>query len=317
VIGDATRTFLYISDLRYVWQYTFSNNLVTVLAQSTSMPPGFSGDNGPASSAQLSTPMGMWLTTAGDLYIADSGNHRIRKISGTIITTVVGSGCINGCTGGFSGDYGPATSALLNNPVAVYIDTTGRLYLSDNRNNCIRVVTATTKIITTFAGTGTASPFNGENLPATSANINSPADVKGDPSGNIYFGDSVNCLIRMVDTSGFIATLFGTPGSCGFTSGLSSRTSSIFHPEGIWIDTSSLSIYFTDWISVHRSEMVTSPTSQPSDQPTSKPSRQPAAQPSMQPSSQPTSQPTRNPSSQPSCQPTSKSTFKTFQLNLD
>jgi DNA-binding beta-propeller fold protein YncE len=147
--------------------------MTTVFAHSTTLGQGFSGDIGPATAAQLFAPSGLWLITSGVLYIADWGNHRIRKVSNNIIMTIVGSGCDSGCPGSFSGDNGPALSAKLNYPRGVYMDTNGKLFIADLNNNRVRVVD-TSNIITIFAGTNMATPFNGENIPATSANINLP-----------------------------------------------------------------------------------------------------------------------------------------------
>jgi hypothetical protein len=95
------------------------------------------------------------------------------------------------------------------------VDTNGKFFIVDYGNYRIRLV-ETNSIISTFAGSGIFNPFNGDNIPALSANINLPRDVKGDTLGNIYIADHGNCIIRMVDTRGIISTLFGTPGICGF-----------------------------------------------------------------------------------------------------
>jgi sugar lactone lactonase YvrE/uncharacterized membrane protein len=315
IVGDTAATVLYISDQWYVWKYLFSTNIVTVFAHIPNAAGGFSGDNGPATNGQLNSPRGLWLTTSGSLYIADIGNHRIRKvfISSGIMSTVAGSGGIPGYSyGSFTGDNGPAPSAKLNFPQGVYVDTNGKLFIADRGNLRIRVVD-TNNIITTFAGTGTFS-FNGDYLPRLSANLNGPLDVKGDSAGNIYIAESDNCIVRVVDSSGIVSVLFGTPSSCGFSSGISSHSSLIKRPVGIWVDNSA-HIYFSDVTSIYRSLIMSSPTSQPSQQPTVEPT-QPTSQPSTQPTRVPTGQPTVNPSqpssvpsrqpvSSPSVQPTS------------
>jgi sugar lactone lactonase YvrE len=274
IVGDIAGSCLYISDLRYVWKYSFNTNIIAVFAHAPGAAAGFSGDGGQASSAQLNTLGGLWLTTDDVLYIADFNNNRIRKVAANIITTVVGSGN----QGGFSGNGGFATSAVLNGPNGVYMDSQGKLFIADYYNNRIRSV-ATNQIITTFAGSGAPNPFNGDNIPALAANIPNPWDVKGDTLGNIFISDYGNCIIRMVDTKGIISTLFGTSGVCGLSSGLTSRSSTIYNPLGIWVDSDS-NIYFTDKISVHRSVVVSSPTSQPSRRPSSQPSQQPSSSPS-------------------------------------
>jgi hypothetical protein len=305
VMGDTAGTALYISDSLFIWKYIFASGIVSVYAGSTSSGNGFSGDSLQATVAQLSSPNGIWLTTANELFIADYGNHRIRKVlSNGIITTVAGSGSIGPGSGGFSGDGGPALSAVFRYPLGIYVDSTGKIYIADTQNHRIRVVNIN-NIISTLAGTGSTS-FNGDSIPGASANINSPYDVKGNTLGNIYIADYGNVLIRMVDTSGIIATVFGNPGDTGFTNGISSATSSINSAVGLWISSSSGTIYFSDRNSIRRSITVSSPTSQPSGRPSLLPTSQPSRQPTTQPSRQPTSQPSRKPTTQPSAQPSSR-----------
>ena len=115
----------------------------------------------------------------GNIYIADYNNQRIRKVtvSTGIISTIAGTG-----TSSYSGDNGPATSATLNYPCGVGLDTAGNVYIADTFNHRIRKVTISTGIITTFAGTGTAS-YSGDNGPATSATLNTPVGVTVDSAG--------------------------------------------------------------------------------------------------------------------------------------
>jgi hypothetical protein len=140
IVGSKDGTVLYISDKQYIWKYSFSTDMATIVAHhpvDSAQSPGFSGDGGPASSALLDSPEGLWLTTANVLYVADRNNHRIRKItsgSEPIITTVAG------CGAGFFGDNGSATSAGLKDPRGVFMDTTGVLYIADYSNHRIRVV---------------------------------------------------------------------------------------------------------------------------------------------------------------------------------
>jgi sugar lactone lactonase YvrE len=316
MVGDAAGSYMFFSDKLYVWKYTVANNQISVFAHSKTLSSGFSGDGGPASSAQLNVPQGLWLTTSGILYVSDNQNHRIRKISTGIISTVAGS------TGpaSFSGDGAAATSAKLNFPTGVYLDSTGRIFIADTQNNRIRVVDATTShLITTFAGSGVADPFNGDNLPALSATLSNPWDVKGDSAGNIYIADTYHGMVRLVDTSGIMSVLFGG-GPAGFTSGISPRTSALNAVVALWLD-SSANIYFCDQNSIRRSIIVSSPTSQPTGsptcQPSGQPSRQPIGVPSSQPSDQPSRQPIATPSSQPSRNPTDQpSTDPTAQPSV-
>ena len=126
--------------------------------------PGFSGDNGLAAGASLNEPFGVAVDSAGNVYIADTYNNRIRKVSNGMITTVAGNG-----TAGFSGDNGPATSAQLSGPSGVAVDSAGNLYIADTGNNRIRKVS--NGVITTVAGGGTQL---GDNGPATSAQLTLP-----------------------------------------------------------------------------------------------------------------------------------------------
>jgi hypothetical protein len=275
VVGN-TAGVLFISDMMYIRRVDIATDVVTVIVGSIAV--GFAGDNDPASSAQLNSPKGIWLTTSGDLYIADSGNHRIRKVTSTgMIMTIAGSGCSNGCSGGYAGDNNFAILASLNDPRGVYVDTTGKLFIADAGNNRVRLVNSI-NFITTFAGSGSGSPFNGEQIPATSANIYLPCDVKGDSQGNVYIADGIHCVVRTVDTNGIIRTLFGTPDSCGFSPGISTRKSPIGNPIGIWVD-SLANVYFSDYNSIHRGIIAVTPTSQPSSQPSSQPTTHPTVAP--------------------------------------
>jgi len=123
--------------------------ITTVVGTGTA---GFSGDGGAATAAKINSPRGLFIDGAGNLYIADRLNHRIRKVDADgIITTVAGTG-----VQGFSGDGGPATAAQLNDPTGVAVDEAGNLYIADAENHRIRKVD-TGGIITTVAGTGVAS----------------------------------------------------------------------------------------------------------------------------------------------------------------
>ncbi|MBI3684540.1 MAG: hypothetical protein HY235_29560 [Acidobacteria bacterium] len=151
---------------------------------------GFSGDGGVGLNAQLDRPLGICFDRAGNLYIADSGNHRIRKVSKEgYVSTVAGKG-----TAGFSGDGGAAVEARLNQPVAVSADSTGALFISDAGNACVRRVTPD-GLIATIAGSG-APGFSGDGGPALSAKFEEPAGIAADAAGNVYVADRLNHRIR-------------------------------------------------------------------------------------------------------------------------
>jgi uncharacterized protein (TIGR03437 family) len=191
---------LYISDLNgsSIYKLDKSGVLTTVAGGAF----GFSGDGGPATKAALYFPSGVAVDSAGNIYFADKGNNRVRKVDTKgIITTFAGTG-----TAGYSGDGGPATSAKLGlNLTAAYqgvaLDSAGNLYIADPQNNRIRMVNPS-GIITTFAGNGT--PFatgslgNGDGGPPASASVVTPYGVKVNSAGNVFIADTGHGLIRKV-----------------------------------------------------------------------------------------------------------------------
>jgi sugar lactone lactonase YvrE len=167
---------------------------------------GYSGDGGAAASAELYSPLGLAFDSAGNLYVSDSGNNVIRKISAAsgIIST-----CAGGSTTGVLGDNGPATEASLGYPQDVAVDTAGNLYIPDTEHQSIRKVTTSTGIITTVAG-GNQSGFSGDGGLATSARLSDPAGIAVDSAGNLYIADQGNNVIRKVSSSnGVISTVVG------------------------------------------------------------------------------------------------------------
>jgi trimeric autotransporter adhesin len=211
-----------------------SNGVITTIAGNGEF--WFSGDSGPATSAQLAFPEGAAVDSAGNLYIADSGNNRIRKVSNGVITTVAGNGII-----GFSGDNGPATSAQLADPQGVAVDSTGNLYVADFANNCIRKVSG--GMITTVAGNGTAG-FSGDNSPAVGAQLYGPADVTVDSAGNLYIADLGNNRVRKV-SNGVITTVAGNGTiSLGGDNG-PATSAQLWSPHGVALDSAG-NLYIAD-----------------------------------------------------------------------
>ena len=227
---DADRT-LYIADshnhrIRKVTQGTMS----TVAGTGTS---GFSGDGGPALSAQFALPSALALDASGNLYIADTNNHRVRKITGGAISTVAGNG-----EELFAGDGGAATAASLDQPTGLALDGAGNLYIADKNNHRVRVVSSA-GIISTLAGSGgsdLAGSFGGDGGTATSASLAKPVGLSVDGSGNVYVADTNNQRIRQISAGGVITTAVGT-GDQGFGGDGGVATGAILNsPRGMGTD---------------------------------------------------------------------------------
>jgi len=193
VAVDSSGNF-YIADSEnnIVRKVIASSGTISTVAGSVLL--GYSGDNGPATSAKLNYPSGVAVDSSGNVYIADFGNNVIRKVTASsgVITTLAGNG-----TQGYSGDKGLATSAMLSTPSGVAVDSSGNLFIADLGNNVIREVAASSGIITTVAGSGMAG-YSGDDGPAINATLDDPYGVAIDPSGNLYIADAANNVVREV-----------------------------------------------------------------------------------------------------------------------
>lgn len=193
---------VYFSDNNLFIRKVDVNGTITTVAGNGQF--GFSGDNGPATEAQIAISNGgLTVDSVGNLYFSDLVNERIRKIDiNGIITTVAGTGVM-----GHSGDGGPATGATLYFPAGITVDKDENLYVAEFGSSVIRKID-TNGIITTVAGTAQAG-FSGDGGPAILAQIGHPLNVAADAAGNIYFGDRDNKRVRRIDTKGMIATVAG------------------------------------------------------------------------------------------------------------
>jgi hypothetical protein len=282
---------------------------------------GNSGDSLPATSAQLNGPTSIWFNFMSIAYIADKANHKIRKVLNTgthVISTFAGTG-----TAGVSGDGAAATDAQLNNPYAVWGDSSGNLFILELGNHKVRKVVISSGIISTCVGTG-ASGYNGDHISATLAQLASPKGLTGDSSGSIYIADTDNQRIRKVSplnsTFNEITTVVGNGGiDVNVNFFLLASSTSLNYPKGVFFDVSSADLYIMNSLShqVVISRIIGYPTSQPSVQPSCLPSMHPTSQPSslpsqpsslpsLIPSPSPSTLPTLQPSSEPTCQPSSQ-----------
>ena len=203
---------------------------------------GYAGDGGQAINAEMEAPESIAVDSAGNIYIPDSDVGVVRKViaSTGVIATIAGTG-----TQGYSGDGGPATSAQLNNPMAVAVDAAGNVYISDQNNNRIRKVDASTGVITTVAGTGTAD-YSGDNGAATSAALSSPEGIAFDGAGNLYIADTENSVIRKLTVStGIITTVAGNHSWGDSGDGGPATSAAFFEPTGVAVDSAG-NLYISD-----------------------------------------------------------------------
>ncbi|RMG45824.1 MAG: serine/threonine protein kinase, partial [Acidobacteria bacterium] len=210
--------------------------------------PGFSGDGGPATAARLMNPSALALDAEGNLYIADVGNNRIRRVDRAtgIITTVAGSGAR-----GFAGDGGPATAAAFNGLRGLAIGPSGDLFVADFFNQRVRRISAD-GTITTVAGNGTFNISSEQQLgdggPASQAVVRWPIDVAVDQAGNLYIAENASHRIRRVTPDGIITTVVGSgsPLFGGFSGdGGPARQARLNLPSGIAVDGSG-NLYISD-----------------------------------------------------------------------
>ncbi|HEY6392207.1 MAG TPA: hypothetical protein VIX89_13060 [Bryobacteraceae bacterium] len=212
-----------------------SNGTLTLVAGNGSL--GFSGDNGPATAASIS-PNALAVDAAGNVYIAENNNNRVRKVSNGIITTIAGNG--NSTS---SGDNGPATSAGLQSPGALALDSSSNLYVVDY----VSVRKITNGTIITVAGSNQLGPgFSGDNGPAVNAQLNLPVSLALDGAGNLYIGEIGNQRVRKV-SGGTITTVAGG-GDFGAQGDNIPAIGAYVYPAGIAVDSAGTNLYITDTV---------------------------------------------------------------------
>jgi sugar lactone lactonase YvrE len=183
--------------------------------------------DGAAGSAQFNSPLGIAVATNGDVFVADSGNHCIRRISGGVVSTFAGSPQIWGSVDG------SGTNAQFNGPVGLAFDARGSFFVSDANNDTIRKIT-TNGIVTTFAGA--ASADGSADGVATAARFRSPAELAFDKKGNLFVADSFNQTVRKISTNGIVSTVGGTTGISGTNNGVNGA-GRFFNPYGLTVAT--------------------------------------------------------------------------------
>jgi uncharacterized protein (TIGR03437 family) len=237
---------VYFSSGNSVFKIDASGALTLIAGNSRA---GFSGDGGPAVNAQINAPQGIALDAAGNVYIADSLNNRVRMVNTNgMISTFAGNGTVN--PPGFWGDTGPATDASLHLPAALAVDSSGKVYIAVSADNTVRVVT-TDGLINLFAGSGYAGWYGDYNAGTTSggvttganpgtatlAGLTNPQGVAIGPNGSILIADTGNGAIRSVDSKGVITTLSGN-GTVGLSGDGTATTLAMLAPFGVTVDSS-------------------------------------------------------------------------------
>jgi sugar lactone lactonase YvrE len=233
VAYDAAGNLYFVDTNRHqVFESTLGGQLLTVAGSGVQ---GFSGDGGAATAAALNGPQGVAIGPDGTLYIADTGNQRIRMVStGGTISTFAGTG-----TAGYGGDNGPAAAAAFNHPTALAIDSTGALLLCDTGNHRIRRIAAGT--VTIVAGTGVQG-FSGDGGAATAAQLDTPSGLAVAADGRLFVADTHNHRVRVIAAGGTISTFAGT-GVAGYAGDGGPATSALLaRPQGLYMTTAALLI---------------------------------------------------------------------------
>lgn len=233
---------IYIADGdNYIRKINTAGIITTIAGTGTA---AHSGDNGPATAAEISGPTSIAADRRGNVYFTESGYlfNYIRRIDASgLMTTIAGTGAP-----GYSGDNGPATAAAFDTPEGIATDTAGNLFFADQNNNVVRKVDIATGFISTVAGNGTTGALSGDGGPATAATISLPWGVAADQKGNIYVTDD-NERIRKISASGIITSIAGSGGPGGGYSGDGGPATNavMYKPHSLAVDSFG-AVYFDD-----------------------------------------------------------------------
>jgi gliding motility-associated-like protein len=232
VCMDADNVYFTVSNA--VRRISLNDGLIWTVAGSDTY--GHAGDGGPGINAQFQSTYDVCKDAFNNLYVTEWGGHYIRKIAANsgVVTTIAGTGA-----GGYSGDGGPATAAMINRPQGIYCDAAGNIYFADTYNSRVRKITVATGIITTVAGNGTTS-HSGDGGLAVNAGTPYPVDVSIDGAGNIYFIEvfsSNTCRVRKIQlATGIVTTVAGMSSYAHSGDGGPATSASLFDPTGLYVD---------------------------------------------------------------------------------
>ncbi|NDC40974.1 MAG: hypothetical protein EBZ77_05405, partial [Chitinophagia bacterium] len=240
---DGSGNVYFVEGINHTVRKVDASGTITTIAGNTSAT--YSGDGGQATAAGM-LPFGVAVDASGNVYISDPTNHVIRKVNGStgVITRYIGTRVAAGTAG--DGSAATAGTVRLNQPYGITFDNSGNLYIADYGNHNVRVVSAATGNISTFAGTASSSGFSGDGGAATAAQLNAPEDVAADDFGNVFISDNGNNVIRKVNSSGVIATIAGTAGTSGYSGdGGAATAAELSSPVSLTTDAAG-NVYFYD-----------------------------------------------------------------------